>query len=422
MKVFPRRSGVVLKAVVAGALLLAFGGWATAADKTKITFMSPLAGADGSYMDKIIQGFNAANPDVEVTHLVVGDSTEYKQKFSTAVSTNTAPEVLMIRKFDMPLYMNRFTGFTAEDYKKYGIDINDVFPNLMTGLQYQNKYVGFPLDVWIFYQAYNKANFKKAGLDPNKPPMTLDEFNKDMEAIAKVTPKGVTPYYETVTWTWIWSQYLWQFGGDLLTADFKHPAFKDAGIKVLNMLLDMQKRGIIPSAAVDAGAAFESGNSSVLITGIWTINPWSNLFKGDFGYAAVPQFGNTKAVFGGSHVIAVTDAMVKDPKKKDAAMRWVKYLWDHMLDWYGAGQTPSRKSIANSTELKTKLPAIYTVAQQASYVKSFQMFPNISEVQSELGVYLEGALFTKEMTPEVAMTKAEAAVQALLDDYWATHK
>lgn len=394
-------------------------GKKTASGKTQITFMTPLSGADGAYMDQIIQGFNEANPDVEVTHLVVGASTEYKQKFSTGVATKTAPEVCLIRKFDMPLYMDQFSKMPKSDLASAGIDINDVYPNLMSGLTVDGDIVGIPLDVWIFYMAYNKANFRKAGLDPENPPMNSDDFIKAMTAIKKVTPAGITPYYETMTWTWIWTQFLWQFGGDLLTPDFKKPAFAEAGTKATQYLLDLQSKGIIPNGAVDAGPAFESGDSSVLITGIWTINPWKNLFGDDFGYAVAPQLGTTKAVFGGSHVITLTESMLQDPAKKQAAMRWVKYLWDHMIDWYAAGQTPSRKSIAEGDELKTKLPAIAKVSQQLAHVKSFQMFPYISEVQDEIAVYLDAALFTKELTPAEAMKKASDSVQTIIDDYWA---
>ena len=51
-------------------------GGAAAGGKTQIVFMTPLSGADGSYMDKIIQAFNEQNPDVAVTHLVVGAPSE----------------------------------------------------------------------------------------------------------------------------------------------------------------------------------------------------------------------------------------------------------------------------------------------------------------------------------------------------------
>jgi ABC-type sugar transport system, periplasmic component len=393
------------------------------AEKTQIQFMTPLSGSDGGYMDQIIQKFNKENPDVEVVHVVVGASVDYKQKLSTGLTTNSAPNVLMIRKFDLAMYLDQVMPFSAADYKGFGIDINDVYPNLMSGLTTKdNKYLGFPLDVWIFYQAYNKANFKKAGLDPNKPPMTRAEFEKDMVALKKVTPEGITPYYENLTWSWAWMNFFWQNGGDLLTPDFKKPAFQKAGVETCKMFLDWQKQGIIPTATVDAGPVFQGGQSSFICTGIWTINPWADALKGDFGYAVAPQVGNTKAVFGGSHVIALPTVMNKDPKVKAASMKWVKYLWDHAIDWYAAGQTPSRKSIATSAELKTKLPMIYTVSQQLQYVKSFQMFPYISECLDEIGANLEDVLLTHKLTPEAAMDKAAVGVQRILDDYWATHK
>jgi len=390
--------------------------------KVQITFMTPLGGADGAYMDQIIKDFNKQTPDVEVTHLVVVNSVEYKQKLSTGIATKSAPQVLFIRKFDMPLYLDQFRPFTSTELLKYGINIRDIYPQLLDGLVKDNKYYGIPLDVWIFYMAYNKANFKKAGLDPDKPPKTRAEFIKAMEALKKITPKGLTPYYETPTWSWIFVHLLWQFGGDLLTPDFKKPAFREAAVETLKFMMDLQERGILPKAAVDPGPPFQSGQTSVLITGIWTINPWLQALGKDFGYAPVPQLGTKRSVFGGSHVIALPNVMVQDKKVFEAAMKWVRYLWEHALDWYAAGQTPARRSIATSEELKKRLPHIYVVAQQLPYVKTFQFFPYISEVLDEIAVYLEDVLITRKLTPEEAMAKAEKAVQQILDDYWATVK
>ncbi len=401
-------------------MMMVIGGVAFA-QKTTITFQSVLSGSDGGYMDQIIQKFNKANPDIEVSHLVVGDSVEYKQKLSTGLASKSAPQVVMMRKFDTPLYLDSFKGFTAAEWKAMGIDTTDIYPNLLDGLSKSGKILGIPLDVWVFYMAYNKANFKKAGLDPEKPPTNQAEFVKAMVALKKVTPQGVTPYYENFTWAWIWVHLLWQFGGDLLTPDFKKPAFKDAGVKTCKFLLDMEGQGIIPKAAVDAGPAFQSGQGSVLITGIWTINPWKDALGADFGYAVAPQLGTTKATFGGSHILAFPSVMVQDKKTMDAAGKWVKYLWDNAIDWYAAGQTPSRISIAQGTELKKRLPHIWAVSQQQQFVKSFQQFPLISECLQEIAVNLEDVLITQKQTPEAAMAKATDSVQLILDDYWANH-
>ncbi len=135
------------KLVLLLVMIIVISGMTMVQGKTTITFMTPLSGADGGYMDQIIQKFNKQNPDIEVTHLVVGDSVEYKQKLSTGLSTKSAPHVLLIRKFDMPLYLDQLKGFTTAELKDYGIDINDVYPNLMDGLVKDGKNLGIPLDV-----------------------------------------------------------------------------------------------------------------------------------------------------------------------------------------------------------------------------------------------------------------------------------
>jgi multiple sugar transport system substrate-binding protein len=142
----------------------------------------------------------------------------------------------------------------------------------------------------------------------------------------------------------------------------------------------------------------------------------------DFGYAVSPQLGTTKAVFGGSHVLAMPKVMVEDPKVLQPATTFIKYLWDNAIDWYAAGQTPARISIAESQELKEKLPHIYVVSQESEYVKQFQMFPLISEIEAEIAVYLDEILVLHSISHEEGMKEAEFAVQEILDDYWSRVK
>ena len=388
-----------------------------------VTMMTPLTGADGAYMDEIVAKFNATHPGIEVVHVVVESSLDMKNKLSMGIASKTAPEIMFIRKFDMPLYLQHFKGFTPEEWlNNYGIDVNDIFPGVLEGLVIDGKVVGIPLDIWIFYMAYNKANFAKVGLDPENPPKTRDEFIAAMEALIPITPAGLTPYYENPAWTWIWFHLLWQHGGDLLTDDFKKPAFAKAGIEACKLMLMMQEKGILPMQVADPGVSFQSGDSSVLITGIWTIQPWMQQLGKDFGYAVSPQLGTTKAVFGGSHVLAMPKVMVEDPKVLQAATTFIKYLWDNAIDWYAAGQTPARISIAESQELKEKLPHIYVVSQESEYVKQFQMFPLISEIEAEIAVYLDEILVLHSISPEEGMKEAEFAVQEILDDYWSRVK
>ncbi len=410
---FKRTAGLLL-----GVLLILAAVAPLASAKTTLTFMTPLDGADGAYMDDLIARFNKEHPDIEVVHLVVANSLEYKMKVGTGIATKSAPEVLFMRKGDTPDYLKQFRSFTAQELLAYGIDVNDIYPSLLEGLAEDGRVYGIPLDCWIFYLVYNRGNFSKAGLDPDKPPTNREEWMAAMEALKAVTPRGLTPHYESPTWSWFWLHLMWQFGGDLLTPDFKEPAFQEAGAAALKLMIEMQEKGYFPDGPIDPGPPFHAGDTSVLITGIWTLGPFKEALGENFGAAPVPQLGTHNAVFGGSHVLAMPAVMVEDPKVFEAAMTWIKFLWDNAIDWYAAGQTPARISIAESEELKTRLPEIYRVAQQLPYVKTFQMFPLISEVLDEIAIYLEDVLITRQLTPEQAMSLAAEGVEAILEDYW----
>lgn len=387
---------------------------------TEITFMTTLGGEDGSFMDAIIADFNATHPDIKVTHLVVVDSLEYKMKLSTGISSRTAPHVLFMRKFDMPMFMPYLKGFTPDELLGYGLDIDDVFPGLKEGLVIDGAVYGVPLDAWIFYLAYNRGNWARAGLDPDRPPTNYQEWMDAMEALKAITPEGLTPYYENPMWGWIFTHFLWQFGGDLLNEDFTEPAFQEGGVAMLRFMMEMQEKGYLPSSQVDPGPPFLAGEASALITGIWTIMPWAEALGDDFGAAVAPQVGTTNAVFGGTHVIALPEIMVRDAEVLDAAMTWAAYLWDNALDWYAAGQTPGRISIAQSQEFAERLPDVYAVAQQLPYVKTFPFFEYISEVVDEFAVFCQQVLILRSLTPEQAMQQAADAVAEILADYWAT--
>ena len=54
---------------------------------------------------------------------------------------------------------------------------------------------GIPFSPYAMSISYNRADFTKAGLDPNKPPTTWDEVETDAKAISAALP-GVAGYMQ----------------------------------------------------------------------------------------------------------------------------------------------------------------------------------------------------------------------------------
>jgi sn-glycerol 3-phosphate transport system substrate-binding protein len=96
----------------------------------------------------------------------------------------------------------------------------------------------------VFY--WNKEEFKKAGLDPDKAPVTWEEVGEDgKKLIASGVKCGFTPQWQT--WTLIENYGAWHnlpfatkengFGGTDIKLEFNDPA----RIKFIGMLADWVK-------------------------------------------------------------------------------------------------------------------------------------------------------------------------------------
>jgi raffinose/stachyose/melibiose transport system substrate-binding protein len=61
----------------------------------------------------------------------------------------------------------------------------------IAGTRWQNKTWVYPIETRVYPIVYNKALFKKAGLDPNKPPLTWTTLVADAK---KIKAAGITPF------------------------------------------------------------------------------------------------------------------------------------------------------------------------------------------------------------------------------------
>ena len=202
---------------------------------------------------------------------------------------------------------------------------------------------------------YNKDMFQKAGLDPNTPPTTWDEVEKDAKALKSVVsvPWSAPMSKQYVTVQTFMSVYL-SYGAQLFNSQgqcgLDTPAFKDA----LTWYTGIAKQGLTsPDAANQTGDdlanLFSNGKAGMLVDGpsrynaIKSQNP--DLFK-NIGVAPIPagpkgQFG----FLGGWPLV-----MWNTSQHKDAAAKWIHYATspDGALSKIAetSGILPGRKSLA----------------------------------------------------------------------------
>jgi multiple sugar transport system substrate-binding protein len=124
---------------------------------------------------------------------------------------------------------------------------------------------------------------------------------------------------------------------------------------------------------------------------------------------------NKKATWAQSHQFALPRQRSADPAKREATLRFVKWMGEHSVDWAKAGQVPARNSARQEalTADDPYLKKLQTWASELPYAAFMTTFPKILEVMPRIAANVEGALLN-QWSVEEGLKKAETEVNAIL--------
>ncbi len=175
------------------------------ADKIRVSIV---AGAMQDTMSRLVEKYQQANPGVTVTLELEPEG----GAFQALIAAGNQPD-LIITSFGPML------GTLAEQKAAVVLDdlpgAAELFERLVpaTLQKLYGHYYYVPIGIDITLMIYNKALFEEAGLDPDKPPTTWDEFLAAIAAIDALPPReNGDEVYGTVFWNealqwggWYWN-------------------------------------------------------------------------------------------------------------------------------------------------------------------------------------------------------------------------
>lgn len=279
-----RRRTRGLLALVAGLLLLptaacgggsgSSGGSDAGADEKVTLTYGVWDQAQVPTMKKIVEGFHAQHPNVDVQIQVTPWET-YWTKLQTAATAGTAPDVFWMTIMYSEYYAKGGAVMPLDDQiKDAGIDMNNYVDAIRTAYTYDGKVYGMPRDVNGFGLCYNKKLFDAAGVATPTDSWTWDDVTS---AAQKLTDKDkgvygmVAPNADELTW------YLTvpQTGGTIISADQKASGYTDPGtVRGIQFWTDMiTKYQVSPSLQqttdTDPLAMLTSGKVAMRYCGSW---------------------------------------------------------------------------------------------------------------------------------------------------------
>jgi len=393
-----------------------------AADPVTIEYWhinSPTFG--GPAVTELVKVFESRHPDIKIAEkFQPGVYTGLMQQLQVSLAAKRPPAVAQIG-YNLTAYAaGQFPHVVLDKYRQSDPGFFKGIPdNIMTLGLIDGKLHGIPFGVSTPVMYYNPELFKAAGLNPDQPPSTWDELQRQGQIIKQKTGK-LAVYLQQPNDEWIDQTLIWGNGGRPLSEDGKHVGWSSPpAIEAMQMWQDMvQKSKIAANLTWEEGLqAFLSGHIAMCLT---TIGRQEHMRKNASGFEVravpVPRFGSKPlATATGGNVLMI---FASDPAQEKAAWEWIKFLLspDGATIWTkGTGYLPPRAELATDPRyLKPffdQAPLMKAALQTFPYAKPWVSFPGSRglEITKTLIKAREEVLEGKR--PAEAILK-EAAAQA----------
>ncbi len=312
---------------------------------------------------KIIEQFEAANPDIQVQLEPVG-SGDYYARILTQIAAGDPPDLLQIGDDAVPMFVDRGAFVPLDDFMAggdYPLDTSIYLPGVLEPGRWNDTQYLLPKDFSPLAVYYNKRLFDEAGLDYPKDGWTWDEFLDTAQKLTKTDDAGKTVQWGVQlpgAWTTGFEYWVAAAGGKLINDDgTEFVGFMDSpevqqAVQFYADLYNVHKVAPLPADMNSFGGGnseFDNGTAAMRIFGRWPQGGMRENPNIDLGVVGMPT-GAARAnvlFWGGFGISALSE-------NQEAAWRFLRFytgkegaeVWK---DW----ALPTVKEVADSSGLST---------------------------------------------------------------------
>ncbi len=389
---------------------------------TSLVFWTVLGNVDGIVMDEMVQGFRREHPDIQVESLQGVE--DFEAKLQAAVLTGTGPDITLYRLHYVGPYAARnvVVPLDATLLEAEGVLRENYDARVWDATHYEGQQYAIPLDIHLFALFYNSQVFESAGLDPDQPPATLEDWYDMAKTINSDDVVGTAIYGWPPGMFWIWYGLIKQYGGELFSEDgTRVDLTTPAHIEPTKWWHDL--RWDINPDAVN-GDLTRTGRVGIWLDGPWTLSLWSDPERSqivdDYRIAMMPQHDVANpAVWANSHCFSLPRPSDIDNNKMAASIALMKYLSENSLSWSAsAGQIPASSVVRESDAWRNGTGKILEGSRQFAealpHTVFFPRHPMMFEVADRIAAALDAAINTEDVTAEEALQQATEEVNDIL--------
>lgn len=407
-----------------------------------ITFWHVQAEADAVNLQALADQFNASQDQVRVKLVQQPDYPGEMEKWQAGMTTGDLPDVAQMEETTVQrLVDSGSTVPVAACVEADDFDLSDFSERSLAYYTVDDVLQSMAWSVSNVALFYNKEDFRKAGLDPERPPTTLEEVESVSRTLvdADVVPHGlalkVAPYFHEF-WSAKAGQTLVNNDNGRSKRATKATIDTATGRELWTWWDRMVSDGLAINSGSDvtaidhflavgnhqAAMTIEANANLARIDEALSAGGWTDL---EIGVAPLPGLDATGGVPIGDGSLWISEASPK--AERAAAWQWIKFLVaaPAQVTWHTEkGSVPTRVSVGEDpavTALWADSPE-YRVGWdqlQQGPIDAATSGALIGPYQEVRDAIVNGltAMLTTDTSPEEALAAAQAEADAAIEDY-----
>ena len=375
---------------------------------------------------EVIAAFEKENPDIKVQYESLNWDSMF-EKLSVALTAGTAPDVATVDMTWVPTWaalggfteLDAFSGGTLN-----GVPFAEAFTaGALEAMSYEGKVVAVLEDFDVYCLYYRTDLFKEKGL---AVPTNWDELVEVGQKLVEDTDGDGTPdKYLYGYWpdTFRWSQFLYENGGSILSADNTKAVFNSPeGVEATQFFVDMVNKykfafniGEEPFMQLLKDGRIAMFSDGPYMMGV--LKDGAPEMAGMWGVARHPYKVKPGSYLGGTGLVIPAGAA-----NKEAAWRFIEFATrlENAINVYKyAGAAPGLKAALESPEVSVPDPYFgdqVTLPLFLQATETAHHFPYIRQWNEVPGAIETAvtAVLLGEQTAQEALDAAAAEVNTLL--------
>ena len=419
--------------VACAACALSTPTWA--ATDIDLFFPVPVQGKLAVEMQHLVEQFNKDHADIHVTAVYTGSYDDTNLKTHAAIAAGKPPAAVImsanfVREYVINDEVESFDGLIAKDGQTPAQFMDQFWPALKLNATEQGHVYGVPFQNSTPLLYYSVDAFRDAGLDPDHPPATWQDWIDAATKLVKRDGASTTRWGLMMPGTydycgWITSGLAMSNGGDFYNTGYGGEVYYNTAttigaVKFIDNMVHKAKA--MPEGVTDANAvttAFFQGRTGMMILSTGSLSFVRDNMKTPYRTAFLPRALVNAAPIGGASLIKPKG---NTPEREAAAWTLIKWLtspeiaggWSRFTGYFAP-----RRAAYDLPEMKAFIeahPDAKVALDQLAYARGWFSTYNVVGVRKALEDGVQAVLSGKA-TPEAAMAKAQLEADALMRPY-----